>query len=95
MARHRHASLIKAWADGSQIQVKGCDGWEDTINPQWLPNHEYRVKPTAVKKSGWIIVCKHKKTYASATIYCCKEEAEANRPVCGVAIVPIEWEEEL
>lgn len=93
-ARHVHADLIHKWCEGAEIQVKGCDGWEDVV-PTWRPNNEYRLKPTTVKKSGWIIVCKHKKTYVNSTIYCCKEEAEANRPVCGVAIVPIEWEEEV
>ena len=45
--KHKHAELIKAWADGAVIQHK-CDlGWIDVAqnNPHWLPNTEYRIKP--------------------------------------------------
>ena len=45
--KHKHAELIKAWADGAVIQHK-CDlGWMDVAqnNPHWLPNTEYRIKP--------------------------------------------------
>ena len=45
MNPHKHAALIKAWADGAQIQYKDQAGeWEDT-NPNWYPDMEYRVKP--------------------------------------------------
>lgn len=52
---HKHAELIKAWADGKQIQFKvlGSDGdWLDSIgpeNPSWSDLLEYRIKPEAPK----------------------------------------------
>jgi len=42
--KHKHAELIKKWADGAQIQVK-YDDWEDTNSPQWNEEFEYRIKP--------------------------------------------------
>ena len=56
---HKHAELIKKWADGAVIQVKTLSGtWVDACdnNPFWEPNHEYRVKPTLVKKWKWVIL---------------------------------------
>ena len=45
---HKHAELIKAWADGAEIQVKCCGIWHDYSggdSPIWCPDHEYRIKP--------------------------------------------------
>lgn len=53
---HKHAALIKAWADGAEIQfryrrggnplVKWSD-WKTVGNPQWdtSETYEYRIKP--------------------------------------------------
>jgi len=41
--KHKHAELIKKWADGAQIQVK-YDDWEDTNSPGWNEEFEYRIK---------------------------------------------------
>ena len=52
MKPHKHAELIKAWADGAEIEFRfkdGIQGWSD-----WKPNDgrfsndpwwEYRIKP--------------------------------------------------
>ena len=47
MKPHKHAELIKAWADGAAIQtwVESAGRWEDNINPMWLEEVEYRIKP--------------------------------------------------
>jgi hypothetical protein len=48
---HKHADLIKAWADGATIQckIRGCpDYWKDLVNPQW-DSKEYRIKPNTIK----------------------------------------------
>lgn len=46
---HKHAALIKAWADGAEIEVKvyAVDKWVDPGigGPSWHPNSEYRIKP--------------------------------------------------
>lgn len=44
---HKHAEVIKAWADGKQIQAKEIDGnWFDitAVYPRW-DHPEYRVIP--------------------------------------------------
>lgn len=44
---HKHASAIKAWADGHPLQYRrhaGAD-WKDVADPTWNLAGEYRVKP--------------------------------------------------
>lgn len=47
---HKHVELIKAWADGAQIQFKARSDvdWEDAKPNEalgWIDNLEYRIKP--------------------------------------------------
>jgi hypothetical protein len=48
---HKHAALIKAWADGAEIEVRypscrgGWTNWKGSTNPTWNPELEYRIKP--------------------------------------------------
>jgi len=48
MTPHKHAEIIKAWADGATIEVKKPDGWEIRFNPLWYPDDEYRVRPAPI-----------------------------------------------
>lgn len=44
---HKHAELIKAWADGAEIEVS-MDGshWSDCLGaPSFNVNFKYRIKP--------------------------------------------------
>ena len=53
--KHKHAELIKAWADGAEIQqyMINLDEWADcTYNPSWNVNKTYRIKPEP--KPDWI-----------------------------------------
>jgi hypothetical protein len=46
--KHKHAELIKAWADGAKIQLLHTNHpqhWEDIENPFWYPCAVYRIKP--------------------------------------------------
>lgn len=54
----KHAEVIKAWADGAEIECRWpwtnsqpgkWSDWYPSKEPSWNPNHEYRVKPEAVK----------------------------------------------
>ena len=45
MKQHKHAEIIKAWADGAEIQVRGKGEWFDALNPTFSNPFEYRVKP--------------------------------------------------
>ena len=55
---HKHAELIKAWADGATIECKDCGVWFYANNPTWQENMEYRIKPEpkpdVVKEFGFI-----------------------------------------
>lgn len=51
---HKHAAVIKAWADGASVQVRVPDSgrysdqWEDIPKhkiPRWEEGLEYRIKP--------------------------------------------------
>ena len=49
---HKHADLIKAWADGAKIQYLGYDVegekrvWLNCdTTPNWYTDFEYRIKP--------------------------------------------------
>lgn len=62
MAKHVHAEIIKAWADGAEIEYRAWprsgpdeknDGWVFAESPHWLPAYEYRVKP---KPHKWQVV---------------------------------------
>lgn len=46
MTPRKHAELIKAWADGAEIQYCRMDGeWGDVDIPLWSESSEYRLKP--------------------------------------------------
>ena len=49
MKPHVHADLIKAWADGAQIQYNDSYSdnglWRDIANPVWSKDQVYRIKP--------------------------------------------------
>ena len=53
MKPHKHAELIKAWADGAEIQYRfngqiAEDAWQNHYidqNPTWSYSYEYRIKP--------------------------------------------------
>ena len=47
---HKHAAVIKAWADGATIQMRMKDmsesTWCDVDSPAWGADYfEYRIKP--------------------------------------------------
>tara|TARA_R110000796_G_scaffold250428_1_gene379354 strand:+ start:264 stop:701 length:438 start_codon:yes stop_codon:yes gene_type:complete len=48
---HKHAELIKAWADGAQIQLSQSHGepWRDLLRPDWSAK-TYRIKPAKSAK---------------------------------------------
>ena len=47
---HKHAELIKAWADGAEIEWKNDVGiWLVAQWPEWNDKTEYRIKPQVPK----------------------------------------------
>ena len=49
---HTHAELIKAWADGYEIEAYNPerDTWITVPEPGWFADIEYRVKPGVMEK---------------------------------------------
>ena len=45
MKTHKHADLIKAWADGANIELNLHGDWVDVPNPDWIEVYQYRIKP--------------------------------------------------
>lgn len=46
MKPHKHAKVIKAWADGAKVQSKNLDGvWVDDNEPWWDGLEHFRIKP--------------------------------------------------
>lgn len=44
---HKHADLIKAWADGAEIEFRWTTDapWKHVTNPTWDVDSWYRIKP--------------------------------------------------
>jgi hypothetical protein len=44
---HKHAALIKAWADGAEIEFRwDClNDWRRLTTPRWDQDGDYRIKP--------------------------------------------------
>lgn len=42
---HKHAELIKAWADGAEIEFKSHGGWRKCNPVDWNEHMEFRIKP--------------------------------------------------
>ena len=50
---HKHAELIKAWADGAEIEYKGFNNvWKSAsaVCVQWSNSTHYRIKPQKTAK---------------------------------------------
>lgn len=47
MKPHKHAAIIKAWADGAVIECRVHDGdcWSKVDEPSWVVHYQYRIKP--------------------------------------------------
>ena len=43
--KHNHAELIKAWADGAEIEYWTGVRWLKSDSPSWLEEKQYRIKP--------------------------------------------------
>lgn len=102
MARHRHADLIHAWAEGATIQYFSTTNgdWTDIKCPSWYEEEEYRIKPA--KREGWIRVYKEhpedERVRCGYIVYPTKQALfdHLNESGCAreiVAAVKIEWEE--
>jgi hypothetical protein len=74
---HKHAELIKQWADGAEIELYSTlsDKWCSVPTPTWGEELTYRIKPQAIE--CWVT---HYPQYSIdcqvGGAYATKEEAE-------------------
>lgn len=68
--KHKHAELIKAWADGAEIEVKhpANGSWFDAKPPCWDTDYEYRIKPEP--RQQWQQVLIEKMRFAKRNCSC-------------------------
>ena len=56
--KHKHCDLIKAWADGAEIQQRhpvDPTKWEEISKyPSWSDGMEYRIKPKTIKYRNFL-----------------------------------------
>jgi len=63
--KHKHCEVIKAWADGSVIQIKhDNDVWSNIQRPTWNPNCEYRAS---------LAIVEGKPVFEGDVLYCTAE----------------------
>lgn len=88
---HKHAEIIKAWADGEDIEVEHGTGWSPWVldKPPYHEDLRFRIKPKRVKREGWVNV------YGDeiAIMYDSKERADRSPVSDRKACIRIEWEE--
>jgi len=53
---HVHAELIKAWADGAEIECPIFGTWMGVKNPMWFPHETYRVKPAPIIENEPVVL---------------------------------------
>ena len=105
---HKHAELIKAWADGAEIQryTKVLSGsakggtvewiWVSSPKPSWKETDEYRIKPKEKQKvKMWKWLLQHDKEYfLSQHFYKSHEEALADFENRGTEVLhAVDWSE--
>jgi hypothetical protein len=49
--KHKHCDVIKAWADGVEIEYWNFNEnkWISAFNPLWSETARYRIKPKTIK----------------------------------------------
>ncbi len=95
MKPHKHAELIKAWADGHEVQFRTPgDGWVGVGDyPCWIDSQEYRIKP-AEKVVRWLWVRKDMHgTWIPTSCYLTEDEFRHATPE-GREYKKLEWSRE-
>lgn len=69
--KHIHADVIKAWADGAEIEmfIASIQQWCQATTPMWDTTTRYRVKPKNIVVTRRISYCtefKDTSTYISS-----------------------------
>lgn len=92
MTPHKHAAVIKAWADGAQIEwrERGFQDWKSVANPAWHGWAEYRVKPAPEfpksSLSEALLGAIYCKAYGTGARYESKQKKAAIKAVADAAV---------
>tara|TARA_R110000796_G_scaffold33599_1_gene87046 strand:+ start:803 stop:1096 length:294 start_codon:yes stop_codon:yes gene_type:complete len=76
--KHKHHKLIKAWADGAEIEWEdGTGRWLDSYTPHWVVDTSYRVKPAEpVYEWVWTYYSRDYLAWIVTNCHLSKERAE-------------------
>jgi hypothetical protein len=94
MGKHKHADIIRAWADGVEVEAKNVHGeWEPQIHPQFYDWREYRIKPKE-KVVRWLWARKDMHgTWIPTSCYLTEDEFRQATPE-GREYKKLEWSKE-
>lgn len=94
---HLHAEVIKAWADGHEVQYRlpQTDKWEDTEFPTFCPEVFYRVKPEPKKPTTWyqVVLLGERSPLVPSQLYKSKEDADRAYGYPVIKLIPVYTEE--
>jgi hypothetical protein len=96
MKPHKHAEVIKAWADGAEIEYRRPgEIWKTSgpVGPAWNPDSEYRVKPKPPQTLQFLLSKNHFHDLRVMTV-CGKgepSELSPNGAVLTLEIEPDTW----
>lgn len=100
MTPHKHAALIKQWADGAQIQSKShhTNQWCDVVGncPGWNAENEYRVKPQTIRYKRFLWVSSFAKDKTPKLLVVTPEEQQREpreQWASFVRWIDTEWQE--
>lgn len=92
--KHKHAELIKAWADGAQIQIlhHSTSRWVDANLLLWDTSCEYRIKPEEKKPVvRWMWAWEEHKLWCMSDTFMTEEEAKELETESGTRYIKLEW----
>jgi len=80
---HKHAEVIKAWADGMEIEYNYGDGWHPApaLNPAWYLTTEYRVKQKPRLSYQAQVMLDNLLAWQAARFTICKESVDSQNAV--------------
>lgn len=83
---HKHAALIKAWADGAEIQAKEVgyfskdSVWVTIKSPTWYSEIQYRIKPKTIRYRNFLLELQCNLTPGKKVVCICSEQENQYEP---------------
>ena len=98
MTPHKHCEVIKAWADGAEVQTRRDAGemWTGIEFHCFSEHAEYRIKPRTVKRVGWVNIYRAPGGTDTRNAYGVHPTEEIANTFAGdgcVATLRVAWEE--